>query len=287
MLKNLLFLSSFILVTACASGLKEKTPREKKAELYYGHGTSHLIKKDYTSALDYLLKAVELAPKDSKVHNNLGMAYYFKKDNQKAIKHLKKSIDLEPKNSEARNNIAGIYAEMNQLQKAKEQYNVVVKDLLYKHQYRTYYNLALIDLKENNPNKAQFKLVKSIKENEQYCPAYYQLGLISRQNFAFRKAVEFFKKASLGPCVDSPAPQYQQALSYIDLNHHEKAFHKLREIIERFPTSHYSILATRKLKAIKVNQFRKKKYNLSKLKKTQIKTKKNKKSDPKTSTLNF
>ena len=263
MLKNFIILS--ILFGACSHNPQKINTIKKKADLYYGHGTGYLVQKDYTSALKYLLKAVELTPKDSKVHNNLGMAYYFKKDHAKAIGHLKRAIELDLKNSDARNNIASLYMEKGDLQEAKRQYLLVLKDLIYPHQYRTYYNLALIDLQEKKRNEAYNKFEKSIQKNNQYCPAYYQLGLLSRQKLMFSKAVDFFKKASLGSCVNTPAPFYQQALTYADLNEHEKAFHKLREIIERFPDTQYSALATRKLKALKIDQFRNKTYRPSRI----------------------
>ncbi len=251
-LKNLLLLSVLVLNANCANSLKHKSAEQKKAELYYSQGTTNLLQKDYTSALKNLLQAYELNPEDSKVRNNLGMAYYFRGDRQNALKHLRYSIELQPKNSDARNNLAGLYMEMENYREAKRQYEIVLKDLVYQHQYRTYYNLALIDLSEKKFRQAKVKLLKSVQENEQYCPAHYQLGLMARRSLEFRKAVEAFQKASLGSCVENPAPQYQQALSYLGLGDHKKALHKLREIIERFPTSQYFVLAGQKLREVEV-----------------------------------
>ena len=269
--KVLLTLIILTLMTNCANNPNYKNAEQKKAELYYSQGTSNLLQKDYTSALENLLEAHKLNPKDSKTHNNLGMAYYFRGDQKKALKHLKRSIELEPQNSDARNNLASLSMEIGNLPEARRQYNLVLKDLIYKHQYRTHYNLALIDLKERKLRQAKTKLHKSVQENEQYCPAYYQLGLMAHRNLEFRDAVNHFQKASLGSCVENPAPQYQQALSYIGLKDHEKALHKLTEIIERFPTSRYFALAGQKLKEIKVDRFQEKNGKNSNMK---IKTKK-------------
>ena len=253
--KVLLTFTILAFMTNCANNPNHKNAAQKKAELYYTQGTSNLLQKDYTSALKNLLEANKLSPKDSKTHNNLGMAYYFRGDQKKALEHLKRSIELKPENSDARNNLASLSMEMGNLPEARKQYGLVLKDLIYKHQYRTHYNLALIDLKERKFREAKAKLLKSVQENEQYCPAYYQLGLMAHRNLEFRNAVDYFQKASLGSCVENPAPQYQQALSYIGLKDHEKALHKLTEIIERFPTSRYFVLAGQKLKEIKVDRF--------------------------------
>ena len=232
--------------------------QKKKANLHYGQGTAKLLQKDYTSALNHLLEALILSPKDSKLHNNLGMAYYFKKDMRNALKHLKTSLRLNPQNSKARNNLAAIYAQSGELGKAKKHYNLVLKDLLYKHQYRTHYNLALIDLRENRPDEAYKKFEISVKKNKDYCPAYYQMGLSSQRQKSHLEAIKLFRKATRGSCINNPAPLYHMALSHMDLNQHEKAFHELNGIIERFPGNPYAKLSARKLQAIKIYQFRNK-----------------------------
>ncbi len=269
-LKVLFSFSVLTLLTNCANNPNHKSATQKKAELYYSQGTSNLLQKDYTSALENLLEAHKLSPKDSKTHNNLGMAYYFRGDQKKALEHLRRSVELAPKNSDARNNLASLLMEMGNLAEAKKQYNLVLKDLIYKHQYRTYYNLALINLTEKRVRQAKTRLLKSVQENERYCPAHYQLGLMAHRDLEFRKAIDHFQKASLGSCFENPAPQYRQALSYIGLKDHKKALHKLTEIIERFPTSQYFVLAGKKLKEIRVDRLQAKKVKNGNMK-TEIK----------------
>ena len=71
------FLQPYALVQLL-NGNKESA-REKKTKLYYGQGTEMLVKKEYSKALEYLLEAQKLDPKDSEIQNNLGMAYFSKK----------------------------------------------------------------------------------------------------------------------------------------------------------------------------------------------------------------
>ena len=139
----------FIFSLLGCSTKKQKKITLRKAELYYGHGTENLISRNYTKALEFLLKANELDPDNSKIINNMAMAYYFKKQRNTAINLLKKAIKLDPKNSDAKNNLASIYVDSNMLQEAKDLYKQVQKDLIYSHQYRTFYNLAVIAEKEN------------------------------------------------------------------------------------------------------------------------------------------
>ena len=138
-----------------------------------------MVAKEYTLALDQLLKAAEFSPNDSKVHNNLGMAYFFKEKPQEAIHHLKKSIKLNSKNTDALNNLASIYKTQKKIKLAQQLYEKALKDLLYTSQFRVHYNLALIRLEKGQTVKAVEHLKKSVELNNNYCPAYFKLGQIA------------------------------------------------------------------------------------------------------------
>lgn len=247
-LKNLIILLSIPFLTMCSSnGLVDKSPEDKKAELYYSHGTSYLMRKKYTEALSYLLKAIALKPKDSKIQNNLGMAYYFKGKTIRALEILKQSLELNPKNSDARNNLASIYFQIGKNEKAQEQYQLILKDLIYRHQYRILYNLALLELQKKNFTQAKNYLRLSLKEKNDYCPSHYQLGLISKNNLDYQEALTHFTEATKSLCYNIPASHYQIGLTFIKLGLKEKAILKFKEIIENFNKSTYSKLSNKNL----------------------------------------
>ncbi|MDC1175334.1 tetratricopeptide repeat protein [Bacteriovoracaceae bacterium] len=266
MMKYLLCFSFIFLFTSCATNneVPVKSVEDKKADIYYGHGTDMLIQKDYTTALMHLQNAEKFRPDDTKILNNLGMAYYFKKDIENAIKYLKKAIDEDSKNSDARNNLASVYVNQGRLGEALEQYKRILNNLVYQHQYRTHYNMALVYQSKGDIDRAILELQKSVKINAEYCPAYYQLGIISTKQRQYKKSLDFFKKSTLGTCVNNPAPHYQQAISLLELNLHQQALIKLKEIIEQFPTSRYSILATRKLRVIEIERLKSRRTKMSK-----------------------
>ena len=162
----ILLLMSLLTLFSCSSNSKDKlSEEEKKARIYFSYGTNALISKDYTTALDNFLKCAKINDQDSLLQNNLGMTYYFKGRNDLAIDHLEKAIDLDPKNSDARNNLASIYYTQKKYTEAKEQFNLVLANLVYKHQYRTQYNLGLIAIKENEFELAKVHFGKSIDLN--------------------------------------------------------------------------------------------------------------------------
>jgi type IV pilus assembly protein PilF len=248
-----LLLVSILILTSCASNKKDddRPIHEKKASIYYGYGTHHLVKKQYTKALKNLMEANRLNPNDTKIHNNLGMAYYFKKNPDRAIRHIKKAIELDKKNTDARINLATIYLQQNKLNKAEDQYKLVLEDLVYEGQYKTYYNLGLLALKRNQKLQAINYFKQSINLMENYCPSHYQMGRLSYQAGSYSKALEHFKSAGLGTCYNNPKPFYMQALTYIKMGKFEMAQNRLDDVMGRFDNTRYSALAKQKTTQIR------------------------------------
>lgn len=242
--------AAFLILTSCASNTKVS---DKKSGIYFAAGTQSLMSKDYTDALKNLLKANELTPNNSEILNNLGMAYYFKNENDLAIKTLKRSLEINKNNSDARVNLASIYYKAGKISDAEKLYKIVLKDLTYDKQARTLFNLGLLELKaKNNSVAAENYFKKSIKEDDNYCPAYFHLGLLQFGRRQFNTALKNFKEASMGTCYDSPAPHYYQALSMIEIRRFEDARIKLDEIDTRFKKSVFAVKA--RSKVIELNE---------------------------------
>ena len=223
---------------------------ERKAQLYFDQGTTELINKRYTKALEYLLEARKLNPKDSRIYNNLGMSYYFKGRREKARNHLKKSIELDGRNSKARNNLAGIYLETGDWESARSEYREILKDLLYENQYRTYYNLALVDLRQGRTASAIVHLKKSLEDKTDHCPALYQLGLLEKKQSNYLKALEYFQEGVKGACYERPAPHLQLGVVWEELGELGKAENKYKDVAKRFPKTEYASLANSRLRGL-------------------------------------
>lgn len=237
--------------TACSSNqLKEQTADEKKAEVYYTRGTTELVNKNYAQALTFLTKAKELNPKDSKVRNNLGMAYFFREQIALAETELKEAIDLDPKNSDARLNLGSLYLSKNMLKEARVQFQKAEQDLTFANQFRNYYNIAVLSLKEGDRKSAYDYLAKSIKEKEDYCLAHYKLGELQAEEYRFKEALNSFLESGKGTCVSEPAPHYQQALALLNLNRSFEAKRKFQEVVEKFASTRFGTMAAVQLKKI-------------------------------------
>jgi Tfp pilus assembly protein PilF len=249
---NLLALSLLFLVS-CASKNQSEI-KSKPAAIYFGAGTQSLMDQQYTDALTSLMKANELEPGNSEILNNLGMAYYFKGENDLALQHLKESLKINPQNSDTRVNLASITYHLGDYASAEKLYLEVLKDLTYDKQARTLYNLGLLELtQKKNVMAAENYFKKSLKEDPNYCPAYFQVGLIQYNNRQFNTALRNFKDASMGTCYDAPQAHYYQALTLTELRKFTDARLKYDEIETRFKKSTYAAkarLKTQELNAL-------------------------------------
>jgi type IV pilus assembly protein PilF len=243
--KLVVLLLVFIAI-ACSSG-QELASKNKKADIHYSYGTQALIEKNYTSAISHLIQAAELDPKNPEIQNNLGMAYYFKGDKEMALKHIRLALEISPANTDALVNLASLAFERGDMAGAEKYYLRALKDLGYEKHARTYYNLSLIELRRKNNSKALALLDSSLKEEENYCPAWFQKGMISYQLRRFKDAQKNFHQAQLGVCVNDPAPLYWHAATEIELGNYLNARMKLDDLMTRFGTTDYGAMAQQKI----------------------------------------
>jgi len=249
---KIIFLLIFIF--SCGSGETEKSKELAKAELYYNQGTQNLVNKKYTDALEMLLKAKEIAPGDSRILNNLGMTYFFKEQPILAEQYLREAIKLDPKNSDARNNLASLHYQKGEYDKAFAEYQKILEDLVYQHQYRIHYNMALIHIKNNKIYNAESELELSLKEKSDYCPAHAMLGKIARNEKNYEKALKHFKEGTLGTCYNLPEMHYLKGVALIDLGKYPEARLVLKELNLKFKDDPYTKLSMKKLAEIEDKQ---------------------------------
>lgn len=232
-----------LLVLAACSSSKGDT-KKKQAALYFSSGTQSMMAQEYTAALTSLLKANELEPDNTDILNNLGMAYYFKGERDIAVKTINRAIKLNGNNSDAKNNLASIHYHDKNYAQAEKLYIEVSKDLIYDKQARTFYNLGLLELEaKRNPKRAEEYFKKSVKEDDNYCPSYYQLGMIYYNNRQLNLALKNLKEAGTGVCYESPAPHYYQGVVMMELGRLDEARMKFDEVESRFKKTSFATRA--------------------------------------------
>lgn len=229
------YLLLILLLVSCSSNeKKERTPEEKKADLHFDQGTKELVRGEYHSALKNLIISAQHRPSDAKTQNNLGMAYFYRKSPLNAIKHLEIAVKLDPNNQDAKLNLGSVLMESGQYIKAKNQFNEILKSLVYDQQYKTHYNLGILALKQNKLNEAIKNFKMSVEINENYCPSHFKLGKIYTRLNQPKYALKYFETGSSGVCYSLFDSNKEYVLLLIKLNQFTKADLKISDAQERF-----------------------------------------------------
>ena len=187
-----------------AEEVKKPSP-EEKAKGYYQIGVAYLQMGEIPLALNYLLKARKLSPKDPKIYNAIGFAFLKRGDYKRAESYLKKALSLKKDFSEAWLNLGILYEEKGDLKRAEECYLKALENPLYLTPEAAYYRLALLELKKGNREKAKRNLIMAIRNNQDFAPAYIELAKLLEDEGKLEEAKDiYFRLISLYPKLQEP-----------------------------------------------------------------------------------
>ena len=205
----------FSVFLACTP--KENLEKQKEqAEASRNLGEAYLREGRYSAALKELLKAEAMTPDDYFLQFDLGLTFLFMNQNDKAIHHFKKSLAIKDDYGPARNNLGNAYAEKKEWDKAIEQYEIVISNLLYVTPQFPYSNLGI---------------------------AYYH-----KQEYGLSE--KYFKKA-LDITPDFVRALYGLAQTYIATGRISQAVETLEFAVAKHPENarlHFELAGTYKLK---------------------------------------
>lgn len=239
-LLSLLFSAVLLLNMSCAGKSPKEDRNQKAGDLYFNAGTQDLVEGRTTEALANLIQASKLLPKEASVWNNLGLAYAAKRDFVKARDSFDRALKLDPNFTDARQNIGALNLSENKLVAAEKDFKLVLQDLTYGKGFQANYNLALIYLKQNKLILAEQELRLALKNNGNYCPAWYELGNLFNNRGELGEAEKALKKAVTGTCFNNPKAHYEIANIYVRQRNIPMARKKFLEVIELFPSSEWA-----------------------------------------------
>jgi serine/threonine protein kinase len=125
-----------------------------------------LMEKNPGEARTLLLKAVELDPKNVRLHSQLGLAYMRLQDYSKAIGAYQKATELDPQFTDAYFNLGYIYAMKKDYSKSEDMYARTVK-LAPSYLDEALYNLSIVQEKQGKKKESIENLEKALKINPQ------------------------------------------------------------------------------------------------------------------------
>ncbi|HEY8271737.1 MAG TPA: tetratricopeptide repeat protein [Pseudobdellovibrionaceae bacterium] len=236
MAKIILIFSIFIFA-ACAS---EKFKDSEKAELFLRMGSSQFENGNYPAALNDLLKAEELDPKNPAVQNNLGLVYFMRQRYDLSEKHIRRALSLNNKYTEARNNLSRVLIEEGKFSEAEKELRLVIDDLTYPSVDKAYINLGLAQFNQKNYTQAKESFLHAINFSRNNCVAnaYYGRSFFELKDYSSASGA---LDTAIGFCQRSlyDEPHYYSALTYYRLGNKEKAMARFTEIVNLYPEGKY------------------------------------------------
>lgn len=215
-------------------------------------GTAHLAQGSYPQALQELLEAEKLDPKNAIVQNNLGLAYFVRERLDPAEQKIRNAIALDPKYTDAKNNLGKVLIEKGKATEAIKILEEASRDLTYAHPQKVFANLGLAYFRAKDFSRASETLKKSLQMEKSDCMSsnYYGRSLLELNDFERAKnALDQTIIYCKGLVFDEP--YYFSAISYLKMGDSDRAYARLKELVEKFPNGEYFNEASRLLKALK------------------------------------
>ncbi len=224
---------TLLLLGACASNEQN----EKVAYSHFKLGVTLLSKGEKAKALEQLLTAKNLDPKNPLILNHLGLTYFFMKEYEHSIIELKAALEADPKYSEAHNNLGRVYLETKNFSGARKHLNSAASDLTYANKDKVWINLGLSYFLQNRYQQSEAYFLKSISMNRKNCLAYNYYGRSLVEQEQFEKASKVLDQA-IFHCKKKgfDEPHYYSAISFFRMGYKQKAIARLQEGRKLYPT---------------------------------------------------
>jgi len=125
-------LSFFLVILLGTLACNETQQKQKKQAVAYRElAEAYFVERQYTLALQELLKAEKLEPEDALIHNDLGLVYMMKDRMALATKHFKRALAIKPDFSEAVNNLATALLRQEEWDEAISYLSELTENLVY------------------------------------------------------------------------------------------------------------------------------------------------------------
>jgi len=206
--------------------------REKGLMLLWGFADWFYKNNNYEDCLNFWNDFIEKEPNIDVAYNNRGLAYAELNQLDRAIEDYKKAIELNPKFADSYNNRGAAYCELNRHARAIGDFNEAI--LINRNFAMAYNNRGLAYHRLNRHKKAIKDFNRAIELNPNYAESYNNRGVVFHELDQHESAIEDYRKAiELNP---NHAMAYNnRGLAYHELNQHKKAIKDFTKAIELNP----------------------------------------------------
>ena len=200
------------------------------AEFYAGLTCQN--EKDYSKAIEYYRKAIELNPRIIEAYNNRGVAYGAIDEFDRAIADYDKTIELDPEYAKVYYNRGIAYMNKDEAGLAIADYDKTIE--LDPEYAEVYYNRGIAYMNKDEAGLAVKDFSKAIDLNPKYAEAYSNRGVAYIKKGEFSLAVKDFSKAiDLNPKYAEV--HYYRGNAYIDKGEFGLAVKDFSKVIDLNP----------------------------------------------------
>lgn len=266
MIKNQPILKTLLLLALClaigCAPTAETLRNEELATTTRDLGEKYMLDGNYPKAIEELVKAEKLNPKDPITHNYLGLSFRARANNthnptskknfiELSVSHYKKALELKPDYSIARNNLGNAYMDLEKWDEAIDCYKEVLRDLVYRPPYFPLSNLGWAYYNKKEYEMAERYYLDALNLEPRFLLAmlglgrtYIAMGRTSDATGVLEKAAETYP--------NTPEIYLDLADAYKTSRNTQKALAAYRKVIELAPKSVMAYKADKEIK--KMNQ---------------------------------
>jgi len=182
------------------------------ADLLHRSGVSAYQNGDFKTALELVLKAIEINSNVPKYYNTFGVILAQAGREQGAVKAYRKAIELNNDYGEAYSNLGNCLQKQNKYAESIEYYAKAIKS--NPDYAEAYNNLAAALYKLGNFKAAIENCRKAIKLKDNYAEAYNTLAAVLQAEQRFDEAIECYGK-TIEYAPDYAEAYYSRGMSYL------------------------------------------------------------------------
>lgn len=177
------------------TSIANQTHEENRARIHTELGAAYFSRGQYQVALEELNDALSADSSYAPAYGVMGLVYMELHEDKPAEKNFLKAMDLAPGESEIHNNYGWFLCTRHRYDEAMNQFNIALGNPLYPSPERALTNAGICSLQANKPGVAQAYLEKSLKYQPNQAQALTKLAQIYYQQdrlFEARSLIERF-----------------------------------------------------------------------------------------------
>jgi tetratricopeptide (TPR) repeat protein len=178
---------------AQVNALKSSGDKEQAVAKFYQEATRYLSAGDAKAAAESYRRALQLNPRDAKLHYNLSLALDKLGDLRSEREELERTVQLDPNLAVAQNQLGLLALRGGQQTEAERRFKQA--QAIDPRFAEAQSNLGVLYSQQGKNAEAASLFQQAIKNDPQYAKAYVNFGLLMAQQGAFSEAEQQFRTA--------------------------------------------------------------------------------------------